>query len=107
VSGLKPYRHGERVVLDIQQVIPLPEVADYQVRIREKVQLERLARQTAREFSRHSLAASGVPGDRISASALLPHPAQLDAIMNSQGARAVAVRHCYVAMRVARGWKNF
>ncbi len=28
---LKLYRYGERVVLDVQQVIPLPEAADYQV----------------------------------------------------------------------------
>lgn len=44
---LRPYRHGDRLVLDVQQVIPLPEAADYQVRLREKVQRERVARQAA------------------------------------------------------------
>ena len=44
---LRPYRHGDHVLLDVQQVIPLPEAADYQVRVREKVQRERVARQAA------------------------------------------------------------
>jgi len=38
---LTPYRSGDRVLLDIQQVIPLPEAADYQVRIKEKEQRKR------------------------------------------------------------------
>jgi hypothetical protein len=44
---LRPYQHGERLLLDVQQVIPLPEAADYQVRLRGKVQRERVARQIA------------------------------------------------------------
>ncbi len=44
---LRPYRHADRLLLDVQQVIPLPEAADYQVRVREKVQREREARQAA------------------------------------------------------------
>jgi hypothetical protein len=31
-------------VLDVQQVVPLPEALDYQVRLREKVQREREVR---------------------------------------------------------------
>ena len=38
---LSPYRAEGRVLLDIQQVIPLPEAADYQVRIKEKEQRKR------------------------------------------------------------------
>lgn len=38
---LSPYRTDGRVLLDIQQVIPLPEAADYQVRIKEKEQRKR------------------------------------------------------------------
>ena len=34
---IRPYRLGDRLLLDVQQIIPLPEAADYQVRIREKV----------------------------------------------------------------------
>jgi hypothetical protein len=33
---LAPYRLGDSVVLDVQQVIPLPEASDYQVKIRQK-----------------------------------------------------------------------
>ena len=47
---LKPYRHGDRVLLDVQQVIPLPEAEEYQVRVREK---EQQARQDRAE--RHDL----------------------------------------------------
>lgn len=35
---IKPYADGGRVLADVQQVIPLPEAAEYQVQIREKEQ---------------------------------------------------------------------
>jgi hypothetical protein len=38
---LTPYNDSGRILLDIQQVIPLPEAADYQVRIKEKEQRKR------------------------------------------------------------------
>lgn len=38
---VKPYKYETRVLLDVQQVIPLPEAQEYQVRIREKAQKER------------------------------------------------------------------
>lgn len=41
---LKPYRHGGRLLLSIEQVVPLPEATDYQVRLREKAREERKAR---------------------------------------------------------------
>lgn len=40
-----PYRYGDKVILDVQQVIPLPEAAEYQVRVKEKASQERAARQ--------------------------------------------------------------
>ena len=46
---MKPYADGERVLIDIQQVIPLPESADYIVRIRKKEQRERDARRDPSE----------------------------------------------------------
>ncbi len=33
---LTPYQHGDAVLLDVQQIIPLPEAADFQTRVREK-----------------------------------------------------------------------
>ncbi len=41
---MKPHRLGDQVLLDVQQVIPLPEAAEYQVRIREKSEVARGAR---------------------------------------------------------------
>lgn len=40
---LRPYRDGERVLIDVAQVLPLPEAQDYQVRLREKETSERQA----------------------------------------------------------------
>jgi hypothetical protein len=51
---LHPYLHQKHLFLDVQQLIPLPEAADYQVRLREKVQRERVARQAGdgRDFTK-------------------------------------------------------
>lgn len=38
---LMPYKDNERILIDVQQVIPLPEAAEYQIQIREKEQKER------------------------------------------------------------------
>lgn len=38
---LRPYRDGARILLDVAQVLPLPEAQDYQVRLREKETRER------------------------------------------------------------------
>lgn len=41
---LKPYRIADRVLVDIQQIIPLPEAADYQNQLRKKEEEERQSR---------------------------------------------------------------
>lgn len=41
---LKPYNLDGRLLLDVQQIIPLPEAAEYQVKLREKEARERTAR---------------------------------------------------------------
>jgi hypothetical protein len=41
---LKPYLDGEKQLIDVQQIIPLPEVNDYQVQLREKGQASRKQR---------------------------------------------------------------
>lgn len=38
---LKPYLLGSEIVLDVQQVVPLPEAEEYQVRVREKAIVQR------------------------------------------------------------------
>ncbi|MBN2569726.1 MAG: hypothetical protein JXB42_09895, partial [Deltaproteobacteria bacterium] len=41
---LKPYKYGDRILLDVQQVIPLPEASEYQVRLKEKGQAQRASK---------------------------------------------------------------
>ncbi|MBX3265490.1 MAG: DUF4268 domain-containing protein [Acidobacteria bacterium] len=49
---LVPYRDDGRLLIDIQQIIPLPEAAEYQVRIREKEQKERMDRTANTQLKR-------------------------------------------------------
>lgn len=55
---LKPYKDADRLLIDVQQVIPLPETEDYQIRIREKKVLEReRMRVQDRDFTRYDITA--------------------------------------------------
>lgn len=56
---IKPYGTKEQTLLDVQQIIPLPEVGDYQVRVREKKQLDRITRTTLRDNSKYRVTVSG------------------------------------------------
>jgi hypothetical protein len=49
---IKPYRDAGKVLVDVQQIIPLPEAAEYQIKIREKERKERQDRvsQSVREY---------------------------------------------------------
>jgi hypothetical protein len=58
---LVPYEIGETVVVDVQQVIPLPEAAEYQVRLRRKDQERRRARSDGRDFTRFQIVVDGTP----------------------------------------------
>jgi len=52
---VKPYRDGKRILLDVQQIIPLPEVEDYRVQIKEKQRRERKARRSGPDFTRYDI----------------------------------------------------
>lgn len=41
---MQPYKNGEEVLLDVQTIIPLPEIAEYQIKISEKKQKQRADR---------------------------------------------------------------
>ena len=56
---LHPYVSGGQIFLDVQTVIPIPEVADYQVRIREKKQKQREARENARDLTKYDVKIAG------------------------------------------------
>lgn len=56
---LKPYKLDGRLLLDVQQVIPLPEAAEYQVQVKEKTQKERKAREGGPDFTRFDVSVAG------------------------------------------------
>jgi hypothetical protein len=56
---MHPYISDGKTFLDVRTVIPIPEIADYQVRIREKKQKERESRETARDFTRFDVKIAG------------------------------------------------
>ena len=59
---MHPYTVDSQIFLDVQTVIPIPEVADYQVQIREKKQKERESRQSTRDLTKYDL---GIAGERF------------------------------------------
>lgn len=56
---LQPYDHDNRVFVDVQQIIPLPEVAEYQVKVSEKKRKERQARSDTRDWTRYDVTLGG------------------------------------------------
>ena len=56
---MQPYELDGQVLIDVQTIIPIPEAADFQVRIREKKQRERESRQYSRDTSKLDLTVAG------------------------------------------------
>ncbi len=57
---LTPYRLNQTLLVDVQQIVPLPEASEYTVRIREKRQEERKAQRTQqRDYSKFILTLNG------------------------------------------------
>lgn len=56
---LKPYRDADRILLDVQQIIPLPEANAYQVQIKEKQKRERQARTFNPDFTKYDITIDG------------------------------------------------
>lgn len=54
---LQPYRLNASVLLDVQQIIPLPEAADYQVQIRQKQREARAAVEQSVDWTRYDVRA--------------------------------------------------
>jgi hypothetical protein len=63
---MHPYANNGDVLLDVQTVIPIPEVADYQIRIREKKQKEREARSSNRDFTKFNVSVAGQQYEALS-----------------------------------------
>ena len=62
---LKPHRFGEEVLMDVVQIFPLPEAADYRVRVREKEREERRSRIQNRDLTRYRLTIGGRIHERL------------------------------------------
>ncbi len=56
---LKVYRLGERLILDAQCIIPLPEAEEYTERVREKERAERQGAGTAKDYTRFDVTVGG------------------------------------------------
>ena len=55
---ITPYQHHGELVLDVQAVIPLPEVADFQIRIREKRKAQEVQR-SSRDYTKYNVSIDG------------------------------------------------
>lgn len=63
---IKPYKHeGGLLLVDVQQVIPIPESSAYQVRLREKTRKKRMARESAKNLTKYSVTVNGVTESRL------------------------------------------
>jgi hypothetical protein len=58
---LVPYEINDSILLDVQQLVPLPEAADYQVRLRRKDQERQRSRTEGRDFTRFHIVLDGEP----------------------------------------------
>ncbi len=65
---VKPQRDNGILFFDIQQIVPLPETQDYQIKIREKVSEERQSRRDSsyRDFSKYNVAINGIEEKNLS-----------------------------------------
>ena len=52
---MKPYLLDTRILVDVQQVIPLPEAAEFQIRIKRKIQQEQAAKTSERDHTKYAL----------------------------------------------------
>jgi hypothetical protein len=62
---IKPYDDNGRVLVDVQQVIPLPEALEYQVQIKEKQQSERIARKSSKDLTKYDVVIAGQRHDNL------------------------------------------
>jgi hypothetical protein len=56
---IKPYNDNGRILVDVQQVIPLPEATEYQVQVNVKTRQERVARVSGRAWVRYDVTIDG------------------------------------------------
>lgn len=57
----KPYNDNGRVLIDVEQIIPLPEANDYQIQVSAKIQQKRTARTSTRDTKKYDVTVYGIP----------------------------------------------
>jgi hypothetical protein len=62
---LKPYNDNGRTLVDVQQVIPLPEATEYQVQVSAKSRQERIARASTKDFTKFDVTVNGVTATHL------------------------------------------
>jgi hypothetical protein len=100
---LIPYEFDGKILLDVQQVIPLPEAADYQVRLRKKDAAQERARRVERDLTRFHIIVDGneLPDEnkrnsiRVMVEQLAKRGAPLDEINSLISKRMKRVRGVY------------
>ena len=50
---LTPYKHNNQTLIDVQQIIPLPEAETYQIKIKQQIEARREARKYTRDLTRY------------------------------------------------------
>lgn len=58
---MQPYQVANRTLVDIEQIIPLPQAAEYQVAIREKALAQAVSDEKSRDYGRYDLIVVGKP----------------------------------------------
>jgi hypothetical protein len=50
---LRPYKYMEQILVDVQQIIPLPEAESYQIKIKQQTQERREAIESSKDYTRY------------------------------------------------------
>ncbi len=93
---IKPYAYEGRTLIDVQQIIPLPEAGEFQVQIQAKREKERRARKQNRDLTRFDVTVDGVSHPHqwkrraihLAVKALLTHghkPSEIEAFFKRNG----------------------
>lgn len=56
---IRPYQHGESLILDVEQIIPLPEAANFQVQIQKKQREVRESAEQGSDWTRYDVTIEG------------------------------------------------
>lgn len=62
---IKPYIDNGRVLVDVQHLIPLPEAAEYQIKIKAKQERDKIARESSKDYTKYDVTVGGKPFSRL------------------------------------------